>query len=83
MDEVTGKQRWLYNEEVYDLYSSPNIIWVIKSRRMRSVGHVASMGKKRHACKILVGKPRCRWEDNIKLGLHEVGFGGMDWTDLT
>jgi len=68
------------------LYSSPNIVWVIKSRRMRWAGHVARMGKRRGVCKVLVGKPegkrplgkpRRRWENNIKMDFQEVGCGGM------
>jgi hypothetical protein len=77
-DEATGEWRRLHNEELSDLYSSPNIIWVIKSRRMRWAGHVARMGEKRGAYRILVGRPegrrqlgrpRCRCEDNIKVDL--------------
>jgi hypothetical protein len=87
-DEVTGKWRRLHNEELYDLYSSPNIIWVIKSRRMRWAGHVACMGEGRGAYRILVGRPegrplerpRRRWEDNIKMDLQEVGWGA--WSGL-
>ena len=55
--EVTGEWRKLGNEAFNDLYSSPNIVWVIKSRRMRLAGHVASMGKKRGVCRVLVRKP--------------------------
>jgi hypothetical protein len=82
-DEVTGEWRRLHNEEHNDLYSSPNIIWVIKSRRMWA-GHVARMGEGRGAYRILVGRPegrrplgrsRRRWE-NIKMDLQEVGWGG-------
>jgi hypothetical protein len=71
--------------------SSPSIIRMIKSRRMRWAGHVARMGDKRNACRILVGnpegkrplgRPRCRWMDNIKMYLREIGWGGMDWIDL-
>jgi hypothetical protein len=71
------------------LYSSPIIIRVIKARRMRWVGHVACMGEVRGAYNILVGRhegrrllglPRQRWEDNIKIDLREIGFGDMDWT---
>jgi hypothetical protein len=80
-DEVTGR---LHNEELNDLYSSPNIIRVIKSRRMRWAGHVASMGEGRGAYSILVGRPlgrpRHRWEDNIKMDLQEMGWGA--WTGL-
>ena len=90
-DEVAGECRILHNEELNDLYCSPNIIWVIKSRRMRWAGHVACMGERRGAYRVLVGKPegqrplrrpRHRWEDNIKIDLQEVGYGGMDWFDL-
>jgi hypothetical protein len=56
-DEVTGEWRRLHNEELYDLYSSPKIFWVIKSRRMRWAGHVARMGERRRAYRVLVGKP--------------------------
>jgi hypothetical protein len=56
-DEMTGEWRRLHNEEIYALYSSPNIIWVIKSRKLRWAGHVACMGKRRVAYRVLVGKP--------------------------
>jgi len=87
-DEVRGEWRILHNEELIDLYSSPNIIRVIKSIRMRWAGHVARMVESRGVYRILVGKPEGkrslgkptrRWEDNIKMGLHEVGRDGMDW----
>jgi hypothetical protein len=73
------------------LHHSPNIIWVIKSRRMRWVGHVSRTGERRGAYRVLVGKregkrlpgrPRCRWEDTIKTYLQEVGWWDMDWIDL-
>jgi len=73
-----------------DLYSLPNIVWVVKSIRMRWVGHVARMGEGRGVHRVLVGKPegkrpigrpRHRWEDNIKMDLQEVGGGG-DWMEL-
>jgi hypothetical protein len=81
---VTGGWRKLHNEELHNLYSSPSIIRMIKSRRMRWAEHVARMGEKRNAYtrRILVGKPeekrppgrsRCRWEDNIKMDLKEIG----------
>ena len=73
-DEVTGELRKLHNEELNDLYCSPNITWVIKSRRMRWAGHVTRMGERRNAYRVLVGKLegkrlRCGWEDNIKMDL--------------
>jgi hypothetical protein len=87
-DEATGEWRRLHNEELNDLYSSPDIVWVIKSRRMTWVGYVARMGEKRGAYRLLVGRPvgwrrlgrpRRRWEDNIKTDLQRVGWGhGLD-----
>jgi hypothetical protein len=74
--------RKLHNDELHSLYSSPNIVRVIKSRRMRWAGHVACMGEGRGVYMVLVGrpeskrplgKPRCRWEDNIKMDLREIG----------
>ena len=90
-DEVTGEWRKLHNEELSDLCCSPNILQVIKSRRMRWLGHVACRGEGKGMYRVLVGKPeekkelgrfRCRWEDNIKMDLQEVGCGGMDWIKL-
>jgi hypothetical protein len=90
-DEVTGEWRKLYNEEPHDLYSSPSIIRIIKSRRMRWAGHVARMVEKRNAYRVLVrkpegkrplGRPRRRWVDNIKMDLLETGWGGVDWIGL-
>jgi hypothetical protein len=90
-DEITGKWRRLHNKELYALYSSPDIILVIKSRRLRWAGQVARMGERRGAYRALVGKlegrrplgrPRRRWEVNIKMDLREVGWGGMDWINL-
>jgi hypothetical protein len=92
MDEVTGEWRKLHNEELRDLYSSPSIIRVIKSRKMRWAGHVAQMGEKRNACRLSVGKPegkrplgrsRRGWVDNIRLDLGEVGWDGVDYIGLT
>ena len=91
-DEVTGEWRRLHNEELNDLYSSPNIVRVIKSRRVRWAGHVARMGKERGAYRVLVGKPEGkrplrrpwrRWVDNIRMDLQEVECGYMDWIGLT
>jgi hypothetical protein len=90
-DEVTGEWRKLHNEELHDLYSSPSNIRIIKSWRMRCARHVARMGEKRNAYRVLVGKPeekrplgrpRRRWVDNIKMDLSEIGLGGVDWIDL-
>jgi len=90
-DEVTGEWRKLHNEELNDLYFPPNIIRVIKSRRMTLLGHVACVGKVRGVYRVLVGKPegkrplgkpRRRWEDNIKMDLQEVGCGGIDWIEM-
>ena len=90
-DDVTGVWRKLHYEELNDLYSSPNIVRVIKSRGMRWAGHVARMGERRGVYRFLVGKlegkrtigiPRRRWED-IKMDRQEVGCGGMDWIELT
>jgi len=88
---VVGEWRRLHNEELNDLYSSPNIVWVIKSRRMRWAGHVARMGEERGAYRVLVGKPeekrplgrpRLRWVDNIRMDLQEVRCGYVDWIGL-
>jgi len=90
-DEVTGEWRKLLNEELNDLYCSPNIVRVIKSRRMRWAKHVARMGEERGVYRLLVGRtegkrplerPRRRRDDNIKMDLQEVGCGGMDWIEL-
>jgi hypothetical protein len=90
-DEVTAEWRKLHNEEFNDLYSPPSIVRVIKSRRMRWAGHVARMGERRGVYGVWVGKPegkrplgrpRCRWEDNIKMNLQEMGCEDMDWIEL-
>jgi hypothetical protein len=90
-DGVTGGWRKLHNEDLHDLYSSPSIIRIIKSRRMTWAGHVARMGKKRNVYRLLVGKPegkrplgrpRRRWIDNIKMDLLEMGLSVVDWIGL-
>jgi hypothetical protein len=90
-DEVSGTWSKLHNEELHNVYSSPNVIRMIKSRRMRCVGRVARKGEKTNACRILVGKqkgkrplgrPRRTWVDNNKIHLTETGWDGMDWIDL-
>jgi hypothetical protein len=90
-DEVTGEWRKLHNEKLRDLYSSPSIIRIIKSRRMRWAGHVARVGEKRNAYRLLVGnpdgkrplgRPRRGWVDNVRLDLGEVGWDDVDWIGL-
>jgi hypothetical protein len=90
-DEVIGGWRKLHNEEINNLYCSPSIIRMIKSRRVRWAGHVARIGEKRNEYRILVGRPeekrplgrpRRRWEDNIKMDVREIGWGATDWNDL-
>jgi hypothetical protein len=90
-DEVTGDCRKLHNEKLHNLYSSTNIIRMIKSRRMRRARHVARVGEKRTVYRILVGKPegkrplgrpRRRCVDNNKIDLRETGWDGMDWLYL-
>jgi len=86
-----GERRRLHNEKLNDLYSSPNIVRVIKSRRMRCAGHEARMEEERGVYMVLVGKTegrrplwrsRRRWVSNIRMDLQEVGFGYMDWIGL-
>jgi hypothetical protein len=86
--EEDGSWREFHNDELHSLYSSPNIVRVIKSRRMRWAGHVASMGEGRGVYRVLVGRPECkrplgrrrlRWENNIKLDLRETGIVGVNW----
>jgi hypothetical protein len=90
-DEVTGEWRKLHNEELHNLYSSPDIIRQIKSKRMRWAGNVARMGKERKVYNVLMekfegkrplGRPRRRWEDGIRMDLREIGLGGVDWIRL-
>jgi hypothetical protein len=89
--EENGSWRKLHNDELHDLYSSPNIVSVIKSRGMRWAGHVARIGEGRGAYRVLVGRPegkrplgrpRCRWEDNIKIDLGETDIDGTNWNRL-
>jgi hypothetical protein len=86
-----GSWRKLHNDEIHSLYSSPNIVRVIQSRRMRWAGHVARKGEGKGVYRVLVGRPkgkrplgrhRCRWEDNVKLDLREIGLDGANWIHL-
>ena len=90
-DEVTGEWKKLHNEELSDLYSLPNIVRLVKSRRMRWAGHVGRMGQGRGVHRVLVGRPegkrplgrpRRRCGDNIKMDLQEVGGSCEDWMEL-
>jgi hypothetical protein len=90
-DEVTGEWRKLHNEELHNLYSNPDIIRQIKSRRMRWAEHVARMGEERKLYKVLVGRPegnipferpRHRWEDGIRMDLRKTGWVSVDWIQL-
>jgi hypothetical protein len=90
-DEVTGEWRKLYNEDLHNLYSSPSIIKIIKSRRMRWAGHVERMEEKRIVYRLLVGKPegkrplgrpRHRWIDNINMNLLDIELSVVDWIGL-
>jgi hypothetical protein len=83
--------RKLHNDELHNLYSSPNIVRVIKSRRMRWDGHVVRIGEVRGVYRVLIGKPECkrplgrprrRWEYNIKMDLREIGIDGANWIQL-
>jgi hypothetical protein len=87
-DEVMEDWRKLHNEELHNLYSLPNMIRMVKLRRMRWAGHVTRMGAKMDAYRILVGKPeekrqlgrpRHKWVENIKMDLTEIGWDRMDW----
>jgi hypothetical protein len=90
-DAVTGGWRKLHSEEPSDLYILPNLVRMVKPRRMRWVGHVGRMGERRGVHRVLVGKPegkkplgrpRRRWDLNIKIYLQEVGGGCGDWMEL-
>jgi hypothetical protein len=90
--EEDGSWRKLHNDKLHSLYSSPNIVRVIDSRKMRWAGHVVRMGEGRGVYRILVGRPegrrplcrpRRRWEDNVKLNLREIGIDGPKWIRLT
>jgi hypothetical protein len=90
-DEVMGQWRKLHNEELPNLYLSPDIIRQFKSRQIRWVGHVACIGKERGVYTVLVGKPevrrplgrpRHRWEDGVRMDLREIGLWGVDWIRL-
>jgi hypothetical protein len=90
-DEVTGEWRKLHSGELHNVYSLPDIIRQVKSRRMRWAGHVARMGEGRNVYGIWTGKaegkrplerPRRRWEDGIKMDLREIGWGGVEWIHL-
>jgi hypothetical protein len=89
--EEDGSWRKLHNDELHDLYSSPNIVRVIKSRRMKWAGHVAHSGEGRGVYRVLVGRPkgkrplgrlRCKWEDNIEMDLSERGIDWVNWIHL-
>jgi hypothetical protein len=89
--EEDGSWRKLHNDELHSLYSSQNIVRVIKSRRMRGAGHVARMGEEKGVYRVVVGRPegkrplgrpRRRWEDNIKMDLREIGMDGANWIQL-
>jgi len=90
-DEITGEWRKLHNEELNDLYCSPNIVRLIKSRRMGWAGHVARIGERRVVYRVLggkpmgkrpLGRPRHRWKDNIKVDLQEMVYEGKKWIEL-
>jgi hypothetical protein len=89
--EEDGSWRKLHNDELHSLYSSLNIVRVIKSRRIRWAGHVARMWEGRGVYRVLVGRPECKrplgrprfkWDDNIKMYLREIGFDEADWIQL-
>jgi hypothetical protein len=90
-DEVKGECRKLHNEELHILYSSPNIVRQIKSRKIKWAGNVARMREEKNVYRVLMGKPegkrplerpRRRWEDGIRMDLREIGWGSVDWIHL-
>jgi hypothetical protein len=81
-EEVAGDWRRQHNEELHNFYASLNIIRVIKSRRMKWVGHVPRMGEMRHEGRIPFARPSRRWEDNIRMDLKEIGWEGVNWIHL-
>jgi acyl-CoA hydrolase len=90
-EEVARGWRRLHNEELHNLYTLPNVIRVIKLRRMRWVGHVVGMGEMKNVYNILVTnpeekgpveRPRCRWDDNIEINLRETVWKAVDWIHL-
>ena len=90
-DDVTGEWRKPHNEELSDLYFSPNIVRVIKSRSVRWAGHVTRVGERRDLYRVLLGKPegkkplgrpKRRWENSVKIDLQEVGCWSKDWIEL-
>jgi hypothetical protein len=90
-DEVTGEWRKLHNEELYNMYTSPDIIRQVKLRRVRWAGYVACMGEERKVYKVLVGKPKGKrplerprrsWEYGFRINMREIGLGGVDWIRL-
>jgi hypothetical protein len=89
-DEVTGERRRLHNKELYAFYSTA-VFWMMKSIKVRWARHVERVGERKDVYRVLVGKrerrsphgrPRQRWDHNIKMDLTDVGGGGMDWIDV-
>jgi hypothetical protein len=89
---MTGGWRKLHNEELHNLYSSPSIVRMIKSRKIRWTGQIARSSEKMNAFNVLVGTPEgkrplrrpcCKWVNNFKIDITEIEWDGMDWIDLT